>query len=387
MKKVLLKNIGTLVSGKLEDPLLVADAILIEDGRISKVGLLRDMGDVEAETIIDCAGTTVAPGLIDSHCHPVLGDFTPRQNQLGFMESAVHGGVTTMISAGEVHLPGRPKDPAGTKALAILAAKSFTSFRPGGAKVLGGALILEKGLEEKDFREVAAEGVRVVGEIGLGSVKTPDEAAPMVRWARACGMKVMMHTGGTSIPGSSTVGADHVIATDPDVACHINGGPTSMSLAEVEKLVLRAACALEIVHCGNMKVAVEASRIIAEAGAKARVIVGNDAPSGTGVIPLGILRVISLLSSLGGFRPEEAICMATGNTARLYGLPRGVIEQGMEADLVIMDAPLGSVGRDALSAMAAGDIPGISMVLVDGSVVVYRSRNTPPATRQAAVVR
>lgn len=387
MKKVLLKNIGTLVSGKLEDPLLVADAILIEDGRISKVGLLRDMGDVEAETIIDCAGTTVAPGLIDSHCHPVLGDFTPRQNQLGFMESAVHGGVTTMISAGEVHLPGRPKDPAGTKALAILAAKSFTSFRPGGAKVLGGALILEKGLEEKDFREVAAEGVRVVGEIGLGSVKTPDEAAPMVRWARACGMKVMMHTGGTSIPGSSTVGADHVIATDPDVACHINGGPTSMSLAEVEKLVLRAACALEIVHCGNMKVAVEASRIIAEAGAKARVIVGNDAPSGTGVVPLGILRVISLLSSLGGFRPEEAICMATGNTARFYGLPRGVIEQGMEADLVIMDAPLGSVGRDALSAMAAGDIPGISMVLVDGSVVVHRSRNTPPATRQAAVVR
>lgn len=387
MKKVLLKNIGTLVSGKLEDPLLVADAILIEDGRISKVGLLRDMGDVEAETIIDCAGTTVAPGLIDSHCHPVLGDFTPRQNQLGFMESAVHGGVTTMISAGEVHLPGRPKDPAGTKALAILAAKSFTSFRPGGAKVLGGALILEKGLEEKDFREVAAEGVRVVGEIGLGSVKTPDEAAPMVRWARACGMKVMMHTGGTSIPGSSTVGADHVIATDPDVACHINGGPTSMSLAEVEKLVLRAACALEIVHCGNMKVAVEASRIIAEAGAKARVIVGNDAPSGTGVIPLGILRVISLLSSLGGFRPEEAICMATGNTARFYGLPRGVIEQGMEADLVIMDAPLGSVGRDALSAIAAGDIPGISMVLVDGSVVVHRSRNTPPATRQAAVVR
>lgn len=387
MKKVLLKNIGTLVSGKLEDPLLVADAILIEDGRISKVGLLRDMGDVEAETIIDCAGTTVVPGLIDSHCHPVLGDFTPRQNQLGFMESAVHGGVTTMISAGEVHLPGRPKDPAGTKALAILAAKSFTSFRPGGAKVLGGALILEKGLEEKDFREVAAEGVRVVGEIGLGSVKTPDEAAPMVRWARACGMKVMMHTGGTSIPGSSTVGADHVIATDPDVACHINGGPTSMSLAEVEKLVLRAACALEIVHCGNMKVAVEASRIIAEAGAKARVIVGNDAPSGTGVIPLGILRVISLLSSLGGFRPEEAICMATGNTARFYGLPRGVIEQGMEADLVIMDAPLGSVGRDALSAIAAGDIPGISMVLVDGSVVVHRSRNTPPATRQAAVVR
>ena len=132
MSQVLLKNIGTLVSGDIKSPILKANAIWIEDGIIKGVDDLGDMGVKDTEVIIDCQGMTVTPGLIDSHCHPVLGDFTPRQKQLGFLESELHGGVTTVISAGEVHLPGRPKDPAGTKALAILAAKSFANFRPGG---------------------------------------------------------------------------------------------------------------------------------------------------------------------------------------------------------------------------------------------------------------
>ena len=161
---LLLKNIGTLVSGNIEKPLIDADAVWIEDGLIRKVGFLKDMEEKAAQTVIDCAGTTVTPGLIDSHVHPVLMDFSPRQKQTDFLESEVHGGVTTAISAGEVHLPGRPTDPAGVKALAILAAKSFAKFRPGGMKVIGGAVILEKGLVEKDFEEMAwAVWKRLVG--------------------------------------------------------------------------------------------------------------------------------------------------------------------------------------------------------------------------------
>ena len=385
MASVVLKNIQTIVSGNIQTPIIEGDAIQVEDGLIKAVGRFEDMKIDPDCQVIDCDQMTVTPGLIDSHCHVVLGDYAPRQQQIGFLDSEVHGGVTTFISAGEVHLAGRPKDPAGTKALAILAAKAFNNYRPGGAKVIGGALILEKGLTREDFEEMAREGVRVVGEIGLGSVKEPADAAPMVKWAKELGMTVMMHTGGTSIPGSSTVTAEQVIQTDPHIASHINGGPTAVALHEVKRLVNETELALEIVHCGNPKVAVDAANLCIEAGALERVIIGNDAPSGTGVIPLGILRVINHLASLTAVKPEEAICMATGNTANLYKLNRGMISEGMEADLVIMDAPMGSVGDDALSAIEAGDVPGIAMVLVDGQVVVGKSRNTPPTKRNPKI--
>lgn len=386
MTKILLKNIGTIVSGDIDRPLLEADAILVEGGKICQVGRLEAMGSVTADKTIDCCGTTVTPGLIDSHCHVAAGDFTPRQNEIGFLSSAVHGGVTTFISAGEVHFPGRPKDPAGTKALAILSRKAYQNYRPGGAKVIGGAVILEKGLTEADFEEMAREGVCVVGEIGLGSVKSPEEAAPMVKWAKKYGMTVMMHTGGTSIPGSSTVTADMVIATCPDVVSHLNGGPTAVSMDEVEKLIRHTDLILEIVHCGNPKVAVEAGKRCVEAGALGRVIIGNDAPSGTGVIPLGILRVVNHLASLTPITGAQALCMATGNTARTYKLNSGIIAEGKDADLVVMDAPMGSVGADALAAIEAGDVPGVSMVLADGQIVVTTSRNTPPVIRKPVVV-
>ena len=178
MARLMIKNIGAMVSGDISNPLLNADALIIEGSLIQGVGKEKNLDSKGVDQVMDVQGMTVTPGLIDSHCHPVLGDFTPRQKMLDFIESSLHGGVTTVISAGEVHLPGRPKDVAGTKALAILAAKSFSNARPGGVKVLGGALILEPGLQEKDFEELAREGVRVVGEIGLRRGEEPEGCGP-----------------------------------------------------------------------------------------------------------------------------------------------------------------------------------------------------------------
>ncbi len=386
MPGTLIKNIGTLVSGDISNPVLDADSIFVSEGRIRQIGKLTQLESLGADTVIDAAGSTITPGLIDSHCHVVFGDFTPRQNQVGFLESEVHGGVTTIISAGEVHLPGRPKDPAGTKALAILAAKSFNNFRPGGAKIIGGAVILEKGLKETDFEEMAREGVKVVGEIGLGSVKFAEDAAPMVKWAKKYGMIVMMHTGGTSIPGSDTVTADQVIAVDPHIACHVNGGPTAVSLQEIRKLVEETSYVLELVHCGNPKAMVEALKLGLKHNALDRFIIGNDAPSGTGVVPLGILRVICMAASLTDVKAEQALCMATGNTSRVFGLDTGFVREGYAADLTAIDAPMGSAGKDALSAIEVGDVPGVSMVMIDGKIEVKVSRNTPPAVRKVKVI-
>jgi enamidase len=145
--------------------------------------------------------------------------------------------------------------------------------------------------------------------------------------------------------------------------------------------------ALEIVQCGNMKTALHTLRAAMDARATHRIIIGNDAPSGTGVIPLGVLRTLSLLAGLGGMDAAQAIACATGNTARVYKLDTGAIATGRAADLVICDAPTGSAGKDALGALAAGDLPGISMVLIDGKITTGRSRNTPPAARAADVVK
>jgi enamidase len=379
----LVRNIGVLVSGDLRQPLLDADSIVIRDGLIAAVGRRLDE---DADTVIDARGTTVLPGLIDSHVHPVFGDFTPRQRTMDFIDSGMNGGVTTAISAGEVHLPGRPKDIVGLKALAVVAAKAWTNFRPGGVKVHAGAPILEQGMTEADFAEMAAAGVKLVGEIGLGSVKTGKDAAPMVRWAKKHGMTVTIHTGGPSIAGSSSIDADVVLEAAPDVVGHINGGTTSMTPAEIERLVA-TDMALEIVQCGNMKTALHTLRVARDARAVHRIIVGNDAPSGTGVIPLGVLRTLSLLAGLGGLPAAEAVACATGNTARVYKLDCGVIAPGRAADLVVCDAPTGSIAASALGALSAGDLPGISMVLIDGTITVGRSRNTPPAARAAQVVK
>ncbi len=384
MSTVYVKNIGQMLSGEVQRPLLDADSLVIAEGLIQEVG--RGLKCPAGALVIDAAGAAVLPGLIDSHCHVVLMDYSPRQKTIGFLDSALHGGVTTSISAGEVHLDGRPKDRAGVKALAMLAAKSFANYRPGGMKVLGGAVILEKSLETSDFAELYAEGVRVVGEVGLGSVKEPAEAAPMVKAAKAAGLTVMMHTGGTSIPGSSTVSAAQVMAIDPDVVSHINGGPTAISLDEARRLVEETSYTLEIVHCGNPLRAVQVCQMIEERKDYARIIVGNDAPSGTGIVPLGILRAMNLMASLGGLPPAVVVAMATGNTAKRYGLNRGVIAPGREADLVFADASLGSAGADFLAGLAEGDNPGVSMVMVDGQVIIAKSRNTPPPQRAAKII-
>ncbi|MGH7400228.1 MAG: amidohydrolase family protein [Candidatus Rokuibacteriota bacterium] len=381
--KTLIRNIGLIVSGDIAGPLLDGDTIVAENGKIVAVG--RGL-DGDADTVIDARGSTVMPGLIDSHCHPVFGDFTPRQRAIDFIDSGLHGGITTMISAGEVHLPGRPKDIVGLKALAIVAARAYANQRPAGVKMHAGAPILELGMVEEDFAEMAKAGVKLVGEIGLGSVKTGKDAAPMVKWAKKHGMTVTIHTGGPSIAGSNAIGGDVVLEADPDVVGHINGGTTSMSEREIDALVA-TRMALEIVHCGNGKTALHALRRAQEAKVTDRVIIGLDAPSGTGVVPLGILRVLAHLVSLGGVAPEEAVCMATGNTARVYKLPVGVIAPGREADLCIVDAPIGSEGRTALEALTVGDLFGVSMILIDGQIKIGRSRNTPPATRAAEVVK
>jgi enamidase len=384
--KLVIRNIGLLLSGNLGRPLLDADTIVAVDGKIASVGKSKDVDTAGAKTVIDAKGAAVAPGLIDSHVHPVFGDWTPRQSQLGWIDSCLNGGVTTMISAGEVHLPGRPRDIVGLKALAVTAQRAFAGFRPSGVKVHAGAPVIEKGMVESDFAELAKAGVTLLGEVGLGSVKAGDEAKRMVAWARKYGLRSTIHTGGPSVPGSGYIDKDVVLEADADIIGHINGGHTALPLEQITCLCEGCARAIEIVHNGNELAGLHALRIARELGQLQRVILGTDSPAGSGVQPLGILRMIALLSSLGDLPAELAFCLATGNTARQRALDCGLIEVGRAADFVLMDRAQHSSGRDLLDSVRKGDLPGIGMMVIDGVVRCGRSRNTPPADRAAEIV-
>jgi len=384
--RLVIRNVGLMLSGDLASPILDADTIVADSGKIIAVGKLKDVDTSKATQIIDANGTAVSPGLIDSHVHPVAGDWTPRQNQVGWIDSCLHGGVTAMVSAGEVHTPGRPKDIVGLKAMAVAAQRAFSAFRPGGVKILAGAPVLEHGMTEQDFKELAAAGVTLLGEIGLGSVKDGATAHQMVGWARKYGIQSTIHTGGPSIPGSGLIDKDVVLAADADIIGHINGGHTALPDDQIKTLCEQSPRALEVVHNGNERAALLTVRTARELNCLDRIILGTDCPAGSGVQPLGIVRMISMLASLGDVAAEVAFCFATGNTARQRNLDFGIIEVGRPANFVFMDKAQHSSGKHLLDSIQKGDLPGIGMVVIDGVVSIQRSRNTPPAAKVPEIV-
>ena len=380
-----LVNIGVVATGVLTAPRLEAEAILVEGGRIVAIGAALKIGAAGADVVVDCRGTTVVPGLIDSHCHVVLGDYTPRQKTVDFLDSYVHGGITSVVSAGEgVHAPGRPHDAAASKALAIAAAKCFEHFHPNGMKVNAGSVVLEPGLTDDDFAEMAKHGVRHA-KYGFGGYAQPRDGEAEVRRAQKHGLCVMSHSGGSSIPGSSPISHEVLLHLRPDVCGHVNGGTTSLDEAGTDRIIAESAMALQIVQAGNLRAALHIVKRAREAGALARVCVASDTPTGTGVMPLGVMKSVCELASLGDLPPEVVIALATGNNARAFRLAAGTgtLAVGAPADLVVCDAPSASLAGDALTAIARGDIPGISCVVIDGQVRVGRSRNTPMAKRLA----
>ena len=379
--KTAIANIGTIVTGDWRDPFSSADSILLDRGRVVSIGTLSAAEFAACDVVIDAAGATVIPGLIDSQVHNTFGDYTPRQKAVGFLESYVHGGVTTAISASEVHVPGRPHDPAGVKALALAAQRCFQDYRPGGMRVWAGSVILEPGLIEADFKELAAAGVWLA-KAGFGRVKTPYDYVPLVEWAKNAGFVTTVHTGGGRMP----ILGDHLLAMQPHVSFHINGGPTAMPDRDFERVIAGSEIALQICTAGNVRTALLCAKLAQQHDAFGRLLIATDTPTGFGILPVGVLFTISHLAALAKIPPEHAICAATGNNARVYRLNSGLIAAGRDADIIVIDAPVGGTQHTALDALRHGDIAAVAAVITDGIPrFVGRSRNTPAPTRKVRV--
>ena len=383
--KIAIKNLGSIVSGDWENPYLSGDTILIEDGHINVVGETTFEKINNCDVIIDADGAVAIPGLIDSHVHITFGDYTPRQNTIGYLESYLHGGTTTCISASEVHVPGRPKDPDGVKALAIAASKCFENYRPGGMRVYAGSIILEPGLNFDDFTEVVEQGVWLA-KAGFGDVKNASEYVKLVSEAKAAGLFTTLHTGGASIPGSFPITGDDLIKISPDVSFHINGGPVAIEDKYYEIIAKETKIFMQVCTAGNLRTAILCANMAKKHDAFERFLIATDTPTGSGIMPLGMIYTISQISSFTNLDPALTIAAATGNVAKSYGLKTGLIKKDYKGDIVIIDAPLGGTKSNAFDAIKNGDPFAIGAVITEGIPrFVGRSRNTPPTMRKIKV--
>ena len=383
MSKTLIRNIGTMYSGDIYRPVLNRDSLIIENGKIAAIG--EGLAAPAGAEVIDAMGTTVMPGLLDSHCHVVLGEWTPRQTALGWIDNYVRAGVTGLVSAGETHIPGKPKDAA----MATLSFKTYNNLRPSGMKVYAGAFILMADTTEEDFRELAELGITHTGEIGLGSANRVHNTKHMIDWGHKYGIKFLCHSGSTYLYGSAVMDPDTVVGLNPDVICHVTYA--DLSAETIERFFRDTGASIEFcrTQCPNLKNTVEVVNKARERNELHRLMLGNDAPSGLGVFPRGIWEMVCLLSGTAKLPPPQAVACATGNTARAIGLKDvGTLAEGKCADLIICDAPLGGTGDDAGASIAEGTVPGVSMVLIDGAVMHEGAAvNTAPPKREAVRIQ
>ena len=377
-------NIGRLYTGDIERPVMEAEALYVDARRVAGIGTNTQILARAPDSVVDARGLTVMPGLIDCHVHPVIGDWTPRHKTLDWLSGYGRGGVTTVVSQGAPHVQGRPRDGLGTKLVAMLSARTFENFRPGGVRVMGGVVLLEPGLRDEDFREMHAAGVRYIGEIGISGVRDPEDAAPMVATARSLGWRISMHFGGPSIAGSRAMGLAEALQIRPDVIAHVNGGSTGRADEEVLGVVDQMDAFVEGCYHGGFRQLVLVARALAERGRLRRFIFGSDSPSSIGIAPQAILRMISALAGLTEITIGELVASASGNAGRAFDLGLGTLAVGAPADLLIVDAPLGSVADDATAALRSGDMPSLALTLQNGSPLQERAFNLPFPKRDIA---
>jgi enamidase len=157
---ILIKNIGEFFTGDLDSPTKAVKSLLVADG---KIAALDPPDQTKADKVLDAAGGAVIPGLVDGHVHPMFGEWTPAQDTIGWIGNYLHGGTTSMVSAGELHFPGIDYDnltPELVTSIAIVAAATTGRVRWSDVKLYAGTALMIPGMTETHFDRLASAGVR-----------------------------------------------------------------------------------------------------------------------------------------------------------------------------------------------------------------------------------
>jgi imidazolonepropionase-like amidohydrolase len=360
--------------------------VVVEDGRIVAVG-----PGLDGDQLVDCAGATVLPGLVDCHVHLLFAGVHPLKTlQTPFsypyfeavrnLRATLDCGITTVRDAGGADLGVKEAVAAGlVPGPRVQIAVSMLSqtgghgdgWYPSGCTVRlvqphpGRPDTVVDGPEEvrRAVRELVRAGADVIKVATSGGVLSArddprhghfrdDEVAMMVAEAGAAGIPVMAHAQGSE--GVKTAvrngvrSVEHGIYLDDEaIELMLDWGtwlvPTLLAPRAVldqadagvpyPQAVLEKAKMVLDVHTESVRRAVEAGVTIA---------MGTD----SGVGPHGDnLRELALLVECG-MTPVQALHAATGSAAELLDVAddRGTIAPGLRADLLVVDGDALDVG-------------------------------------------
>jgi hypothetical protein len=364
LTETLLRNAASVATGDVRRPLLAGPVdIRIADGRIAAIGAAADGS---ADDVIDASGLVAMPGLWDAHFYPYFGDHSPQFDARGALAETVRAGTTTVVSAGTIDFPGRPRDAAGERELAILAQRSWLHDRPLEINVHAGTVVAAAGLVDRDFAVLERVGVRRF--VVRSALPSASDARLLVAAARMHGMKVIALPDRSTplVQGSASV-AEALAIIDADVVLAVNGGDVALPDAVLNDLLTKGSAALGIALIGSVTIARRVVAALMSRGEPERIVLGTGTPSPRAVTPSGMQRLVQLITgTTSAVTPGVAIAMATGNAARAYGLPGGRVEVGEPADLVLCRAALGSPSPDAFDAIVRGDWLEVDSVLIGG---------------------
>jgi enamidase len=384
----LITNIGAAATGVFDAPDGVFDEILIRDGKIAALG---SGFDAEDGAVIDAAGLMAIPGLIDSHVHPVVGDVSVVPRGAGWLDEYLNAGMTSCISAGELTIPGfgaSSLEPAFCVSVATAAAQLYAALGDA-PRVYAGTVLAVPGMTRDDLATVVAAGGLCLKYIYYPFDRAdPGEVANYRDWSRELGLVTRLHSGGTSFRGGSVAaGRGAVELLQPDIVCHLNGGPIPMSDEDVRFVVETSGAWFEVIMGGNLRLVRAIAGWAAEAGTVGRLLCGTDTPGGSGITPRAMLQLLALLAGSCGLEPSIAVAAATGSVAEAHRLNTGRLEVGRRADIVLVGAVRGSRHHSAQKALRSGEIPGVGVVLCGGRVVALPGRLTPPPASLPRVIK